>query len=255
MTYKLIATDMDNTLLNSQKKITEKNKQAIQLAKDSGIKVVLCSGRFHDEMVNYASELGLFESNQYMITNGGSIIEDCSGKRLYQATLSMDECNGIAELLDRKQISYEFVEINGKTFSNFEVLIKAKQKNNDLEIGKILFQDSKSKLDTLSPQIHNYFDDEYFVVRPGDEFLEIFPNDVNKGHAVMWLADYLNIDLKQVMTIGDMDNDIPMLKIAGNGVAMGNAANEVKQVSDVITLDNDHSGVGVAIARYALHLV
>lgn len=254
MTYKLIAIDMDNTLLNSKKEITDKNKDIIKLAKNKGIKIVLCSGRFYNEMYSYVKELGLFENNQYMITNGGAIIENCNKKRIYQDTMSLTSCHKLSSFLESHYINFQFVEINGQTYSRFEEWEKAKQKNNKLEIVKVLFQDSREVLDQLSYKIVKQFGQDFFVVRPGDEFLEMFPKNVNKGQAVKWLSKYLHIDLKQVMAIGDMYNDISMIELAGNGIAMGNAVDKVKDVSDHVTLNNEQSGVGVAIEKYALGL-
>jgi HAD-superfamily hydrolase, subfamily IIB len=82
--------------------------------------------------------------------------------------------------------------------------------------------------------------------------LEIFPKDVNKGAALTALAKELNLDLSETMAMGDRDNDIPMLKIAGKGVAMGNALPGVKESSDYVTTDNNSSGVGKAIEKFAL---
>ena len=90
MTYKLIALDMDDTLLTSQKTISDKNKEMIQKALSKGIKVVLCSGRTHNAVVDYAKELGIKGADQYMITNGGAIIENLEGKIIYQRMMSND---------------------------------------------------------------------------------------------------------------------------------------------------------------------
>ena len=87
MAYKLIALDMDDTLLTSDKTVSEYNQAAIQKALQQGIKVVLCSGRTHNAMVKFAKPLGITGPEQYMITNGGAIIENMEGKILNQQNL------------------------------------------------------------------------------------------------------------------------------------------------------------------------
>ncbi|WP_263969807.1 HAD-IIB family hydrolase [Companilactobacillus kimchii] len=89
-------------------------------------------------------------------------------------------------------------------------------------------------------------------MRTGVGYLEIFPNNVNKGEAVKYLAQQLEIELKDILAIGDRDNDISMLEVAGTGVAMGNAQVGVKAVSDYVTTDNNHDGVGDAIEKFVI---
>lgn len=83
-------------------------------------------------------------------------------------------------------------------------------------------------------------------------FLEIFPKDVNKGAALKALTKVLKLNIDETIAMGDRDNDIPMLKIAGKGIAMGNALPDVKKSSEYVTTDNNHSGVGKAIEKFVL---
>jgi HAD-superfamily hydrolase, subfamily IIB len=122
----------------------------------------------------------------------------------------------------------------------------------DFEITKAIINGEENEIDSISEMVHQKFDKDYFVVRTGVGFLEIFPKDVNKGAALTALAKELNLDLSETMAMGDRDNDIPMLKIAGKGVAMGNALPGVKESSDYVTTDNNSSGVGKAIEKFAL---
>jgi len=104
----------------------------------------------------------------------------------------------------------------------------------------------------LTSLIHETYDDEYFIVRTDAEDLELFPKHVNKGQAMRYLAKHLKIDLSEIMAIGDMDNDLPILSIVGKSVAVKNATDQVKFVCDSVTDDNEHSGVAMAIEKYAL---
>jgi HAD-superfamily hydrolase, subfamily IIB len=270
MDYKLIALDMDDTLLNSEKIISQRNKAAIVKALQQEIKVVLCSGRTHNAVVKYADDLGIKGADQYMITNGGAIIENLAGEIVFQRTMTNEFYREFVQFIKDNDLHYNVVDNRGYTYTSSHDLIdkytvmQAYENDNglylkepddlpsDFEIVKAIINGSEAKLDAISEMVHQRFDRDYFVVRTGVGFLEIFPKDVNKGEAVKNLAKKLDIKLDQVMAMGDRDNDIPMLKIVGKGVAMGNAMPGVKEVSDYVTSDCNHSGVGEAIEKFAL---
>jgi len=270
MDYKLIALDMDETLLTSEKTVSDHNKAAIAKALQQGIKVVLCSGRTHNAVISYAHNLGITGPDQYMITNGGAIIENMEGKIIFQRMMSNHFYREFVKFVKDNGLQYNVVDNEGRTYTSprdwidkytitqaFEnenglYLKEPDQLPDDFEITKAIINGEKTKLDEITEMVHNKFDKDYFVVRTGEGFLEIFPKDVNKGEAVKALASDLEIDLSNVIAMGDRDNDIPMLKIVGKGVAMENGLPDVKAAADFITKDNNHSGVGVAIEKFAL---
>jgi len=267
MTYKLIAIDMDDTLLTSAKEISVKNKEMIQRALEKGVKVVLCSGRPHAAMYDYAKSLGITGVDSYMITNGGAIIENMDGVISYCKTLNNDFYRSFVKFVREHDLPYCVLDIQGNTYTSatefvddytvamaFEnnrgLCIKEPEElSRDFEITKAVINGNEQRLDDVTEFINKKFSD-YFVVRTGVGYLEIFPNNVNKGEAVTHLAAQLGIDLSEVMAIGDRDNDISMLKIAGMGVAMDNATSGVKSVSNYVTTDNNHDGVGNAIEEF-----
>lgn len=267
MNYKLIAIDIDDTLLNSAKTITNKNKLMIKSALAQDIKVVLCSGRPHKAMEKYASALGIEGSEQYMITNGGAIIENMHGEFIMQRTLSNEFYREFVEFTQTNDLSYCVFDVNGNiyTSNNYDInrftIAMAFEGNDDLhirrpedlplnfEITKAVINAKESKLDEITNFIKASFTD-YFVVRTGVGYLEIFPKNVNKGNAVKFLAGKLGINMEEVMTLGDRDNDISMIEVAGTGVAMANATEGVKAVANYVTTDNNHDGVGNAIEKF-----
>lgn len=270
MKYKLIAIDLDDTLLTSQKSISEVNYQIIQKAVLKGIKIVLCSGRTHNAVIKFDNDLNIAGPNQYMITNGGAVIEELNGNIIFQQTLDNRFYRDFVHFTERNKLNYNVVDIFGNTYtSNSEfidryTIMQANENANGLfiktpdqlpsnfEITKAIINGDKHKLDSISDMVHKKYDENYFVVRTGVGFLEIFPKGINKGSAVEKLADHLNIDLSHVMALGDRDNDIPMFKVAGLAVAMGNAVEGPKLESNAITDDNNHDGVGKAIKKFAL---
>lgn len=249
MDYKLIALDLDETTLCTDKSITQHNKAAIRNALNSGIKVVLCSGRTLEGMMGVANELGILGPKQYIITNGGDIIENMDKKIIFKRILSSKECFETTNFLNKKMINFVLIDTNGTTYATYKEWM---ENGSQSEIVKILMHVDISKMESTEKLLHYTFDKNYFVVKTGNEYLEIFPKDINKGQSVKRLADYLKIDLQQVMAIGDMDNDISMIKLAGMGVAMENAQPMVKDIADYITKDNNHSSVGLAIEKFAL---
>lgn len=266
MDYKLIAIDIDDTLLDSTKSISTKNKTMITRALKNNIHVVLCSGRPHKAMEPYANDLGITGADQYMITNGGAIIENMHGEFLMQKTLSNEFYRQFVDFTETNNLSYCVFDIHGNiyTSNSYDIdkfTIAMACENNDglhirrpddlplnFEITKAVINAKESKLDEITGFIKTSFSD-YFVVRTGVGYLEIFPKNVNKGNAVTFLANNLGIDLKNVLSMGDRDNDISMIEAAGTGVAMENATEGVKAVCDYITTDNNHDGVGNAIEK------
>ncbi|WP_338233018.1 Cof-type HAD-IIB family hydrolase [Companilactobacillus muriivasis] len=270
MDYKMIALDLDDTLLTTQKTISEHNKLAIKQALDNGIKVVLCSGRTHNAVIKFADQLDISGSEQYMITNGGAIIEDMNGKIMYQEMLSNEFYREFVKFVHDNNLHYNVVDNHGNTYTSSGdwidkyTIMQAHENANglylkepdelpaDFQIVKAIINGSESELDEISGMVHEKFDQNYFVVRTGIGFLEVFPQHVNKGKAIKVLAEKLGINLSEVMAMGDRDNDIPMLSIVGKGVAMDNGLPDVKAAADYVTADNNHSGVGLAIEKFAL---
>lgn len=271
MSYQLIAIDLDDTLLTSQKTISPRNQEAIASAVKQGIKVVLCSGRTHNATVKFTNTLGIKGSGQYMITNGGGIIEELSGKIISQNLLSNQFYRQFVQFTKDHHLHYNVVDNQGNTYTSHMdwidryTIIQAHENDkglfikepdelpNDFQIVKAIINGEKDELDAISDLVHQTFESEYFVVRTGVGFLEVFPKHVNKGIAVKKLAKSLNIALENVMAFGDRDNDIPMFEVAGKAIAMENAQPGPKAASDYITDDNNHDGVAKAIEKFILN--
>lgn len=252
MSYKLIAIDLDGTLLNNKGKISQLNKAVIKQAIDQGIQIVLCTGRPYKEATAFAEELNLNASNQYIIDYGGSMIHDLTGKVLYQQTLKNQTCTDIAQNLYAHKISFKLIDTQGNLYNSDQEWTEKRMLQSDLAVLKFLMKTHKVKLERWAQWLHEQYDQDYFVVQTSSKEVEICPRNVNKGTALERLIKLLKISPQEVIAIGDMDNDLPMLKIAGLSIAMGNANDNVKQVCDVETLDNNHEGVGIAIQKYLL---
>ncbi|WP_334332589.1 MULTISPECIES: Cof-type HAD-IIB family hydrolase [unclassified Companilactobacillus] len=252
MDIKMIAIDMDGTLLDDKKKISADNKAAIKKALDQGIKVVLNSGRSYDGIIDSCHELGISGSDQYIIEFGGNVIESLDKKIHYRKVLENTTCQEIAEQLTDDKIAHILIDTKGNIYDSYQEWMEKRMLDPELGIVKFLMHTRKHKLNSLAASLHQKFDQKFFIVITSPRDIELFPKEVNKGLALQKLAKRLKINMKQVLAIGDLDNDVPMLKLAGVGVAMANSPQRIKNFADDITLDNNHSGVGVAITKYAL---
>lgn len=268
---KLVAMDIDDTLLNDEKVITEENKQAIKVALKNGVKIVLASGRTHSGMAEYLDKLGISGDDQYIITNGGSLVETLNDDVIYENALSNQTYRQIDEFIKENGLHYNAVDIDGNTYTSnadfidrytviqaFEndkgILIREPdQLPADFEMLKVIINESKEKLDAITPLVETEFGNDYYVIRTGEGFLEIMPKGIDKGSALEYLAKYLDIDMTETMAIGDGENDIPMLAKAGVSVVMDNANDKIKKLANFITSDCNQSGVAKAFREYELY--
>lgn len=253
MDYKLVAIDLDGTLLNSKNHVSEQNKTTVAHAIDIGTHVVICTGRPFKQAHKFASELGVTESDEYIIDYGGNMIQKYTGETIFQQTLHNRDCEIISKFLIEHKVDFKLIDNAGNLYESNQEWTEKRMLNPQLSVLKALMHVHKNKRDQLADLLHNQFDKDYFIVKTAPEEVELCPKDVNKGSGLKELIKYLKLSQKEVMVIGDMDNDLPMMKLAGLSVAMGNAADNIKNACDVVTLDNDHDGVSAAIEKYILN--
>ena len=256
---KLIAVDMDGTLLTDDKTITEKNKAAIQAADQAGIKVIIATGRMFEASVFYAQELHM---NVPMVCfNGGQIRECLSGKVLQEQVMDPVLAQEILQYCHRVNLHTQ-IYCNGNVYTDklddnsrwYAKIIRRPV----IEIGADLWEKQHhtykilaiTKTEDFAEQWLNLarkFDGKVDITTSNTNFLEILIPGVNKWDAVKNLAAQYNIQPNEIMCIGDSSNDLPMVANAGIGVAMGNATEDVKKAAKKIVADNNHDGVAEAI--------
>lgn len=265
---KLIAIDLDGTLFDSKKNISKENKEAIKLAKEKGIKIVIATGRPVNGVLPILEELGLNDNADYVIIYNGAKVYNVGTKEIiFSSTINGKTVKALyneslrlgvnfhafrknEELITPKHNPYTDVE--SKINNIPDNLYDFNKINDNDEFLKAMMVDSDENITKTIENINPVFSTEYSMVRSSKIFLEFLNKSTHKGHALKALANYLNISLEETMAIGDAGNDLPMIINAGIGVAMENAFPEVKAHADKITLDNEHSGVAYAILNYAM---
>lgn len=272
---KLIAIDLDGTLLDSNHELSKENYSAIQDAKVSDIKVVLCTGRPLRSMNYLLDLLHLKEHGDVAITyNGGLIQETNTGKIIHQSVHSREDCLEIYELGQYLNLPVNFIDLDyiyeppypvgadsiyHKGSANIpkeQALIFSELSLDEIPdsfaINKIVMSRPGEELDQAIPKIPQSYYDKYNIYKSQSHILEILPKNVDKGNAMRIVGESLGLRKDQIMGIGDQENDLSLVTHAGLGIAMDNAIDLVKDAADFITKSNNESGVAYAIRKFAL---
>ena len=267
---KLIAIDIDGTLLDPERKITPEVKQAIAEAKAAGVKVVITTGRPLMGVHDILEELELTDYSDYVITYNGALVQKASdGSTVAQTALGYDDYRYLEQLardvgshfhaLDRNTLYTANRDVSYYTVHESYVatipLVFCEAENMDpnIQLLKVMMIDEPAILDQAIARIPAEVKEKYTVLKSAPYFLEILDKRVTKGTGVKSLADTLGIKPEEVMAIGDQENDIAMIEYAGVGVAMDNAIPAVKEAANFITKSNLEDGVAYAIEKYVLN--
>ena len=262
---KLVAIDMDGTLLNSKKELLEETKQYFKdfHKKETETLLVLCTGRPETGIRPYLKDLGYLEENHYIISqNGANIYESQTGKRVMdefvdsaaiQKWIELGKKHGISVMGAGVDYYYSFdedptewMEFDVKLVSGKLKRIPTKESLNT-DFYKILLMGDEEQLNEFETFIPQEWRDEFYVVRSQKYLVEVLTKGVNKAFGLEKLAQKLNILPSEIAAIGDAANDVEMLEYAGLAIAMGNASEEVKAISDIVTDTNENNGVIKAI--------
>ncbi len=269
MAIKLIAIDIDGTLLNPQHEVTPRVKAAIEAARDKGVAVVLATGRPFLGVQRYLRELGLEKEGQYCITNNGALVQKAN-----DASCVAEVPVTFEDYLYYEQMSRELgVNFQALTQSHLYTANKDISRYTIHEVGltgmplryrtveemdptlifpKIMMIDEPERLDAAIARIPAEAYERNTIMKSAPFFLEILNKEVNKGAGVKLLAERLGLQRDELMALGDQENDLAMLEFVGTGVAMGNAISVVKEVAQFVTTSNREDGVAVAIEKFVL---
>lgn len=262
---KLVAIDMDGTLLSSGLSISNANRKAIRLARENGTKVVLCSGRTIHSLLHYAKELGIDDEDDYIVGyNGAGAVHVKDEKFIYKNCMNGREAKIIAALCDRVDANYsihtfsESMTPRANPYStkesglnNVPLMIRHPRELHDEEpVTKVLVLDDERVLDQYVHILMEQLGGQYQIVRTMPFYLEIMRKNVTKFTGIMAVADQFGFDQSEILAIGDALNDLEIILYAGIGVAMGNAQKSLKDVAKFVTKTNDHDGVAYAMNKF-----
>lgn len=272
MKYKLVAIDMDGTLLNSNNEVSERTKIAIGKAKEQGVNIVLATGRILKSALQYGLDLDV---GSPIIACNGAIIVNVQKEIIYKKPMDKNTIENILDLAKRNNIYYHFYD-EYSFYANtlvdevvgFYNTATAKLKGLELEIN--IFEEKREILDKNDLNVLKFMFidnnlDKLYKVRneleqmgvlsissSWDNNIEVMGNGVSKGESLKYLCNQLNVDRSQVIAIGDNENDLTMLEYAGLGVAMGNSKDCVQAISDYKTSTNNEDGVAKVIEKFIL---
>ena len=283
--YKLVAIDLDGTMLNQYGIITEKTKEIIRKVQKKNVEVMIASGRAITSVKRFAKEIN---SKKYFISGNGAITYDVeNNKILYENILKKQKALQIIKICEENSIYYNVYTENGIIAKNLNYNTLYYYKDNltkpdenrthinlvedvynyidekDEKILKIMICDEhKSVFNSIVRRLKEISEIEVLevshmsrkIIKQGTEeialeyfYTEVSAKDVDKWNALEEVINLMNISKEEVITIGDNANDIKMIKNAGLGIAMGESAPYVKQCADKITLSNDEDGVAIAL--------
>lgn len=262
MKYKLIVIDLDDTLLDNDKIISNRAKKAIQASILKGTLVTFATGRMYKSALPYALDIGLTIP---LITYQGALVKYTDGREIYHLSLPIDLAKKIVEFIRPfgihmniyfKDELYALKETEwGKHYAeNNNVKLNIIDSLDDKNIAptKIVLIGESEALTDLHKKLHEKFKDYVDLTRSKPEFLEISHPEATKGEALKKLANILKIPREEIIAIGDEMNDLDMIEYAGCGVAIGNACEKLKKAADIVTLSNNDDGVADVIERLIL---
>lgn len=268
MKYKMIVLDLDGTLTNNKKEITPRTKQALMQAQAAGLHVVLASGRPTYGIVPLAEELKLKDNGGYILAfNGGKIIDCTNNKVLFEQKL--DEQLVPILFQETKKAGMEILTYQGEgiaatnkddeyvqheAFINKMPVTQYDDFLNQLvyPINKCLIVGDPTPLHKLEIRLAKELEGKMDVYRSADFFLECVPLGIDKARALDRLISSLRISREEVIACGDGYNDLSMIRFAGLGVAMANAAKDIQSEADFVTLSNEEDGVAHVIEHFIL---
>lgn len=259
--YKLIALDLDDTLLTADKQISAENITAVRRAADAGVRVVLASGRTFEGMRFAVDAIG--RPRDYAISAGGAVVTDPEGREVYACPVPQDTAKKIMAYAAENGAYFQIFCGSDFYFVSRTAYTDAYEKScrfigredpgimdwEEISTSKILIIDKQERIDQMRVTLGALFPDVKPVYSQSG-YLEIVNADASKGKALAFIMQKLGLSREQVIAMGDSEIDIPMLQAAGLSVAVANARKEVLRVADHVAPSNEENGVAAVIHQF-----
>lgn len=265
MAIKLVALDMDNTLLNRQKLVSEKNREAICRAMEKGVYVTIATGRMPASAGYFAKNLGM---NCPVVSCNGGVVKPLDEKTpIFEAHFLPKTVQSLIETCyknnwyirwyidDTIYVRYK----DERMFPAYRttkglniVAVGDDYKNYINDVTQLVICDINGRIQQIYDYIAETFGEKIGLQQNTGFTMDVTPPGINKAVGLSKLADYLGINREEVMAVGDGDNDLTMVKYAGCGVAMQNGISDLKKIASFVTKDCDDDGVAYAIEKFIL---
>lgn len=260
---KLIAIDLDGTLVHDAHHIPERNLRALQMVMDRGVTVAIATGRMHDSARRFVGRLGIGSDTPIISYNGAMIRLPDGGQPLHHVPVpaeaaveivqhAVEQCYHLNYYLD--DVMYmthldHWAWLYHRRTGDFPSPVGDLRRFNGSEPTKLLIEDYPPRIDELLPVLQERFSSKVYVTRSMPEYIEFLNQNATKGTAVEWLAAHLGLQREQCMAMGDMLNDLTMIQWAGVGVAMPKAEQLVRDAADFIP-EHEEEGVAEALEHF-----
>ena len=266
--YRLMAVDMDGTLLNSHKKIMPETLEDISRAVSSGKEIALCTGRGIREIDEYLEELK--QVRYAVLLSGAHVYDQWAGKTVFFGGIGEEEAKRVVDVCERYDGMIQFMTEHASYVRGDQI---SQMKDYHMEAYQPMFERVMIRMDDVRKTLagidppgkmliyfHTVEDRQkgleelkklpLELIFQEETSLEITAKGVDKGTGLRVLADHLGIPMDQVIAVGDSGNARTMLAAAGFPIAVANASEEIKMMARAVTADNDNNGVGEAIRSY-----
>ena len=276
MTIKAIVLDIDGTLLNTGKIISEKTKQALIAAQEEGIKVILASGRPTTGMLELAEQLEMTKYEGFLVSYNGARVTDCLTKEvLFNQAMSIETGQAILEhlknfdvipMIDKEDYLYVndvysgMLDLPDGAFNIIEYEARGGNfKLSEIDdlaafatfpINKILIAAQPEYLQKIAPALHAPFDETVTAAFSAPFYFEFTDKGIDKAKALNTVFPEMGIHSENIIAFGDGHNDRSIIEYAGIGVAMGNAVDALKEIADDVTLSCDEDGIAAGLEKY-----
>ncbi len=262
---KLLFTDLDDTLLNNQSRVSPETKAFLDEFLAAGNRLVLSSGRPLVSVLEVKEQAGLHQSGIFLSCSNGARVYDCDQQRtIMKKGLPLSYVSYLQEQAKALSLHIQTYRDEGEDEAiispadDEEIRFYRRKIHLPLVISENLCDaltdepckmlavslHNFDKLETFRRNIADWAENKIRTIYSSDKYLELFDWNAGKGSSLLFLCDYLGIPVSDTYAAGDADNDISMLDAAGCGIAMKNATDKVKAHADVVTeLDNDQNGL------------
>ena len=263
MGYKLIAMDLDGTLNNNEKKITPRTREALMAAQSAGIRLALASARPSPGLRKERDALCMRENGGVLMAyNGGRIVDAATDRVLFETCMPLEAAQEVLRALEKLPVTpilddgrqFYVTDRNGykvdyECRNNNMSCVEVENLAEFLQFApvKILMSVDPAAIAGVQAQIAQLLPADLAVVQTAAFYLEVIPRAIDKGRGLVQICRALGLRPAEVIAFGDAENDIPMLRTAGVGVAMGNADAAVKAAADRVTRSNNEDGIAAAL--------